>query len=204
MSLQQVNLYQDELRKQKLNFSAAQLSQLSLVLVLVFSLVSGYKFWQLQQHQQTLIQQQAQQKQAMAELQQLQQELSLRQKDLTLGKHLAEKTKELANKQKVLSILSQDEFGNTNGFIEHITGLARQRLEGLWLTRLRIEDGGTNVSMFGTTLTPSLLPKYLQRLSAEKAFAGTQFKNMLIARQEKKSQWLDFSLQNKKTDGATP
>ena len=51
MSLQQVNLYQDELRKQELNFSAIQLAQLSLVFILVLALVSGFKFWQLQQFQ---------------------------------------------------------------------------------------------------------------------------------------------------------
>lgn len=204
MSLQQVNLYQEELRKQKLNFSAAQLSQLSVVIFVVLSLVSGFKFWQLQQRQSFLAEQQQKQKLAMAEMQTLQQELSLRQKDLVLNKHLADKTKELENKQKVLTILSQDQFGNTNGFIEHVSGLARQRVEGLWLTQLRIAEGGTDVSMFGTTTSPSLLPKYLQRLSAEKAFQGTQFKNMLISRQQKQTQWLDFSLQNKKTDGALP
>lgn len=204
MSLQQVNLYQDELRKQELNFSAAQLAQLSLVLILVFALVSGFKFWQLQQQQHALAEQQQKQQQAMAELQQLQQALATRQKDLSLAKQLDEKSRELANKQKVLTILSQDEFGNTHGFSSYMTGLARQRLEGLWLTRLRIAEGGTDISMFGTTSSPSLLPKYLQRLSVEKIFAGTEFKNMLISRQQKKSHWLDFSLQNMKTDGTTP
>ena len=204
MSLQQVNLYQDELRKQELNFSAIQLAQLSLVFILVLALVSGFKFWQLQQQQQTLAQQQQKQQQAMAELQKLQQVLASRQKDLALARRLDEKSRELANKQKVLAILSQDEFGNTHGFTAYITGLARQRLEGLWLTQLRIAEGGTDISMFGTTSSPSLLPKYLQRLSAEKVFAGTEFKNMLIARQQKKSHWLDFSLQNMKTNGAMP
>jgi hypothetical protein len=204
MSLQQVNLYQDELRKQKINFSAMQLVQITLVLLVLLVLVSGFKVWQLQQHQQALAVQQQKQKQVMAEMQQLQQKLSLRQKDVILAKRLADKTKEFSNKQKVLAILSQDEFGNTKGFIEQITGLARQRLDGLWLTQLRIAEGGTDVSMYGTTSNPSLLPKYLQRLSAEKAFTGTQFKNMLIARQKKKSQWLDFSLQNQKANGVTP
>ena len=131
MSLQQVNLYQDELRKQELNFSAIQLAQLSLVFILVLALVSGFKFWQLQQQQQTLAQQQQKQQQAMAELQKLQQVLASRQKDLALARRLDEKSRELANKQKVLAILSQDEFGNTHGFTAYITGLARQRLEGL-------------------------------------------------------------------------
>jgi len=136
----------------------------------------------------------------MAKLQKIQNELSLRKKDTVLAKKIIVKTKELANKQKVLSILSRDEFGNTKGFIEHISGLARQRVEGLWLTKIRIADGGTDIALHGTTTKSALLPKYLQRLSAEKIFSGTEFQSLFMERQEKKKQWLSFSLQNKKTD----
>jgi len=204
MSMQQVNLYQDELKTQKLNYSASMLVQLSLIFIVVFSVVAGFRYFQLQQHQASLVEHQQKQKLAMAELQKIQAELSLRKKDATLTKRINEKTKELANKQKVMGILSRDEFGNTDGFIEHITGLARQRIDGLWLTQIRIADGGTDVTLQGTTSKSALLPKYLQRLSAEKAFTGTEFESLVMARQEKKKQWLNFSLQNKKTDEVAP
>lgn len=200
MSLQQVNLYQYELKTQKLNYSALMLVQLCLIFIVVFSAVAGFRYFQLQQHQSSLVEHQQKQKNAMADLQKIQAELSLRKKDATLAKLIIEKTKELTNKQKVFGILSRDEFGNTKGFIEHISGLARQRIDGLWLTQIRIADGGTDVTLQGTTSKSSLLPKYLQRLSAEKAFTGTEFESLLMARQEKKKQWLNFSLQNKKTD----
>lgn len=203
MSIQQVNLYQEELRKQKLNYSAAMVMQLGIILIVVFSAVSGFSYFQLQQHQASLVDNQQKQKVAMAELQKVQAELSLRKKDATLIKRITKRTKELSNKQKVLGILNRDEFGNTKGFIEHVSGLARQRIDGLWLTQIRIADGGTDVTLHGTTTKSALLPKYLQRLSAEKAFVGTEFKNLLMARQEKKKHWLNFSLQNKKTDGVT-
>lgn len=198
MSLQQVNLYQDELKTQKLNYSALMLLQISLILLVIFSLAAGFRYFQLQQHQSSLVENQQKQKIAMADLQKLQTELSIRKKDTTLAKRILARTKELVNKQKVLSILSQDEFGNTEGFIEHISGLARQRIDGLWLTQIRIAGGGTDVALHGTTSKPALLPKYLQRLSSEKAFAGTEFQSLLMAIQEKKKHRLDFSLQNKK------
>ena len=200
MSMQQVNLYQEELKTPKLNYSASVLLQLCLVLILAFSAFAGFRYFQLQQHQAELAQLQQKQKLAMAELQKIQNELSLRKKDTSLTKKINDKTRELTNKQKVLGILSRDEFGNTDGFIEHISGLARQRIDGLWLTQIRIADGGTNVSLKGSTSRSSLLPKYLQRLSAEKAFNGTEFESLLMARQEKKKQWLNFSLQNRKAD----
>jgi len=201
--MQQVNLYQNELRTQKLNYSALMLAQISVIILIVFAIFTGFRYFQLQQHQASLIENQQKQKIAMADLHKIQAELSLRKKDTRLAKLITDKTRELANKQKVYGILSRDEFGNTKGFVEHVSGLARQRIDGLWLTQIRIASGGTDVTLQGTTSKSALLPKYLQRLSVEKAFSGTEFKSLLMARQEKKTQWLNFSLQNKKTDGAT-
>lgn len=203
MSIQQVNLLQDELKIQKLKYSALLLVQLTLFLLVILSVVAGFNYIQLQQHQASLVDNKQQHKSAMQELQKIQAELALREKDINLAKKIVQKTNELANKQKVLNILSRDEFGNTKGFIEHVSGLARQRIDGLWLTQIRISEGGTGVTLQGTTSKASLLPKYLQRLSSEKAFSGIEFQSLLMARQEKKKQWLNFSLQNQKTEGAT-
>lgn len=200
MSMQQVNLYQEELRTPKLNYSATVLVQLSLILIVVFSVVAGVQYFRLQQHESSLAEQQQKQKLVMAELQKVQAELALRKKDMVLVQQIEDKTKELANKQRVMSILSRDEFGNTKGFIEHISGLARQRIDGLWLTQIRLAEGGTNVSLKGLTTQSALLPKYLQRLSDEKAFSGTEFESLVMAREEKQQQWLNFSLQNKKAE----
>jgi len=202
--LQQVNLYRDELKTQKLTYSALMLLQLCIILVVVFSAVAGFRAFQVQQQQSSLVAKQQKQKVMMADLQKLQAEFSSRKKDTALSRRIKDKTKELANKQKVLGILSRDEFGNTKGFVEHISGLARQRIEGLWLTQIRIADGGTNVALHGSMSKPALLPKYLQRLSAEKVFTGTEFQSLLMARQEKNNQWLNFSLQNKKKDEVSP
>ena len=204
MSMQQVNLYQDELKIQKLKYSASMLLQVSIVLVVMLSAVTGFSYFQLQQHQSSLAEAQQKQKVAMADLQTIQSELALRKKDAALARRIAQKTKELSNKQKVLNILSRDEFGNTKGFIGHVSGLARQRVEGLWLTKIRIASGGTDISLKGTTSKSSLLPKYLQRLSSEKAFSGTEFQSLLMARQEKKKKLLNFSLQNQKVDVVNP
>lgn len=201
MSLQQVNFYRDELKTQSLTYSAAMLLQLSLFLIIVFSAIAGFQTYQQQQQHLVLTVKQQQQKKMMANLQKLQAEFSKRQRDTTLSQRITNKTKELVNKKKVLGILSQDEFGNTIGFVEHISGLARQRIDGLWLTQIRIASGGTDVALHGITSKPALLPKYLQRLSKEKAFTGTEFKSLLMARQEKKKKWLNFSLQNIKSGG---
>ena len=102
MSMQQVNLYQDELKTQKIKYSATVLVQLCLIFVVVFSVVAGFRYFQLQQHQASLVEQQQKQKLVMADLQKIQAELSLRKKDAVLAKQIKAKTKELTNKQKVM------------------------------------------------------------------------------------------------------
>lgn len=193
---QQINLYQQELRKKKLKYSAAMLMQLSLVVVVLAGVIAGYDYYRVAKQEAALAAEKQRQTVVMAELKQLEYDLSIRKHDLTLEQKLQERTRELENKKKVFNILSRDEFGNTRGFVDHVTGLARQRVDGLWLTQLYIGSGGSNIELHGTTSKSVLLPKYLQRLSAEKIFSGTEFKQLSMQRQEKKKQWLDFSLVN--------
>ena len=101
MTMQHVNLYQDELTIQKLNYSASMLLQVSIVLVVMLSTVTGFSYFQLQQHQSSLAEAQQKQKVAMADLQTIQSELALRKKDAALARRIAQKTKELSSKQKV-------------------------------------------------------------------------------------------------------
>lgn len=197
MNLQQVNLYQESLRKQPLRYGFKTLVQVLVITLVVFGGLSAMAYWQLQQQQQQLADWQQQQVQALQQLQQIQQQFAALQKDPGLQQRITQREQELANKLKVVNVLSGKEFGNTKGFIDHFTGLARQRLEGLWLTELDISNGGTNLGIKGITTKPELLPRYLQRLSAEQAFNGTEFKTLVMARQQTHSDWLDFSLQNK-------
>ena len=95
---QQVNLYQDALKKPKLKYSAALLMQLSAVVVVVSILIGGYQYVRLLQQEKALQAEQQKQATVMAELKQLEYELSIRKRDLTLEDRLNDKEKELANK----------------------------------------------------------------------------------------------------------
>lgn len=194
MSFQQVNLYKDELKNIKLKYSSLTLIQLSIVIVVAFSLLSGFKVFQINGKQDSLIESKKIQEKLKAE--KVKFESAKGKKDSALAKLITQKTKELEKKQRALKVLSQDEFGNASGFAGLVGGLAKHRLEGLWLTRLRIAEGGTDISLKGITTKANLLPKYLQRLSSEKSFSGITFKYFAMDINEDKKHWLDFSLQN--------
>jgi Tfp pilus assembly protein PilN len=194
VSFQQINLYHDELRHKKINFSALMMLQISLAIIVALSLLSGFKYYQLQQRKLMLVE--VQKLEARLNAEKIIIEAAKGKEDPLLTKQIAERTAELTNKQKVLNILSQDEFGNANGFVGLIGGMARQRLDGLWFTHLRFANGGTDVTLTGITSEAALLPKYLQRLSVEKAFAGMTFGHLAMDRNKDNIQWLDFSMQN--------
>ena len=81
---------------------------------------------------------------------------------------------------QALAALSNREVATTAGFSPQFIGLARQRLNGLWLTR--IELSGAHVTLQGVALSEELIPRYLRRLGAEEVFAGTAFQQARLER----------------------
>ena len=194
--VQQVNLYQSIFYKQKTRFSALQVSQLSLALLLVLAVTSGLSFWQKMLLQSEWDELKAQQTQSQQQLQQLQAQMAARQPDAALLKQIDELTQDINTKRQVMGVLSGKTFGNTEGFVAHFTGLARQRIEGMWLTDVAILNGGTSLGMKGNAMKPEYVPQYLQRLTQEPVFSGTEFKTFLLARTEEQPQWINFDLQS--------
>lgn len=197
MANQQINLYQDLFREQQLPVSARQVSRALPGLIVLLALVSGFVQWQ----QQGLDAELAEREQRKAELEHqvatLREKLAAREGDQQLQQAVEALNKELAVKQQILQALSGKRFGNTEGFEAHLTGLARQRIDGLWLTELALRQGGTRLDMQGRSLKPEYVPNYLQKLSAEAIFAGTEFDNFSIRRNADQPRQLDFQLQSR-------
>ena len=159
-----------------------------LILSLIYGLQAGRAKEQLEAVQ-------AEQKQKMAQLENLQQQIQARKKDETLQMQVDALMLDISNRQKVMKVLGQQRFGNIDGFSEHISGLARQRIDGLWLTQIRISHGGETLGMKGGMLKAELLPRYLQRLSSEHIFTGKVFETLSMSRDEKRAGRMVFELQ---------
>lgn len=72
-------------------------------------------------------------------------------------------------------------FGSQQGFAEYLRAFSRQSIAGLWLTGFTI--GGTGeLEIRGRTLSPDLLPSYIQRLKKERALAGRSIARLQITR----------------------
>lgn len=83
--------------------------------------------------------------------------------------------RQLAARQEVLSALNG--LANVEGpkFSDYLAGLARQSVPGLWLTGFAVKQGGSEIEIGGRMNSASLLPDYIRKLNAEKAFQGRRF-----------------------------
>jgi len=195
--MQQINLYQEEFRQQSLPLSALQALLATAGLLLLLLGASAWRYWQAYGLD-------AQVQQAQQQLQQSQQLLAegkiafpAAQAEPRLARRLVRLKQDVLLKQRVLQVLSGRQFGNTQGFVEQVSGLARQRIEGMWLTQLDIRQGGAQLGMKGNALQPELLPRYLQRLAHEPVFAGVEFDTFLMQRRQQAPHWIEFSLATK-------
>ena len=189
---QQINLYQPIFRKQRKVFSAYTMLLVSLFFIFIFAAITGYELYRLEPLQQQLAM--LDEDISMLEVQ-LKKEQGKKQSDAKtrlLKNEVARLSRELEEREKIRRALQDHEIGNSKGFSSYLEALARQHVNGTWLTRVVIENGGTGLGLEGRTLSSELVPVYIQRLSNEQAMTGTSFNVMELRRPEKETEQIAF------------
>ncbi len=198
--MQQINLYQPLFRKQEKIFSAKTMLQGAAMVALGMVVFFGYAAWQTRNLESQVAQFQRQRDDAAKRVTELARAMPERSKSMALEQAVAQLRTELRSKQQVVAHLADRSSGNTSGYSAHLEGLARQRLPQLWLTRIGLRRGGSAMELHGSALNPEQVPQYLQRLSAEPAFSGVEFRQFSLSRAEKAPQQVDFVLLTEKAD----
>ena len=103
-----------------------------------------------------------------------------RQKDATLEAQIAEASTQLAAMRHISGALSRGELGDTGGFAGYFKALARQSVQGLWLTGVTVGAGGAQIGIKGRTVDPAMVPGYLNRLTHEPLMQGKSFASLQI------------------------
>lgn len=81
----------------------------------------------------------------------------------------------------VNEMIDGGELGDTHGYAETFRALARQSVEGLWLTGVGVGSAGADIAVRGRTLDAALVPAYLARLRNEAALQGKAIGSVQIA-----------------------
>ncbi len=200
---QQINLYQPILRVQPKVFSALTILQFSGVLLLGLSLIYGYARWQDAKLGRDISSMQAQQDVLLKRIEDFNARFPVKQKNPDLERQLAGLMADRSGKKRALDVLSGGVFGNTRGFSRYLEGLARQHVEGVWLTGVTISDGGEQLSLAGGTLDARLVPRYLQQLAVEPVYKGREFQTFQMQRGDAPPH-IDFTLHTAAASPAQP
>jgi hypothetical protein len=111
-----------------------------------------------------------------------------------LQEEVERRTSEREVKSELLRLLSSHSLGNAGGFSPYLAALARRRVNGLWLTEIRLTRGGRELRLAGSALEPDLVPRLIEDLQEEEAFEGTKFRQFCMERAPDDGGRVDFSL----------
>jgi Tfp pilus assembly protein PilN len=172
---QQVNLFQPIFRKQQKKFSATAMLQATGAVAGGIALMAAYSLWQVSELRADLKQAERQLTGVTKRFEEVSRTLGQQPKVRSAEEEIAELERALAGRAKVREILSRGIFSNTEGFSPYFTAFARRHVAGVWLTGLDITGAAEQMTLAGRATEPSLVPRYLQRLSSEKRLSGIEF-----------------------------
>lgn len=191
---QQINLFQPMFRRQKKVFSAATIVQTIAVFIVAFALIYGYSF--------------SRESGLRDELRKLDGKVAyLKEQKIKLEKQYPPKTRsklleneiarlqaELDSREQIEALLAGNALGNTHGFSSYLEAFARRHVEGMWLTRVTIANGGNSLGLAGRTLSSELVPQYIEQLGEDDAMKGKAFNVMNMQRSDTDPKQISFDI----------
>lgn len=178
---QQINLYQPIFRKQRQIFAAATMLQAFAVVAAALLAIYGYGVVKVGALETEVAQLEGREQAMMTQLTRIDPAVSATRR-AELEAELRRLNATLADQQRLLEVLRDQPLGGTTGFSGYLAALSRQRTPELWLTALAINGGTGAIELEGRSLSPELVPAYMQRLGREASLAGQRFDRFEIER----------------------
>jgi len=214
---QQINLFNPQFQPQKKICTVPGMTAALGVLVLALAAVGGYAKLRVLRLETEVAQGAERVQKAQKRLIDATAEFAPRTKDGRLEAELAEVQAEHDALGRVAAVIERGDLGNTQGYAEYFRALARQRVDGLWLTGVNIGGAGLEIGVRGRALDPALVPGYLARLRNEPILQGKPVGSMQIGQAasvrvagadgketEAPAPFVEFSLQTAAAGAAAP
>ena len=169
---QQINLFNEQFEQKQQRFTARTMAIAAGVLVLGMAGMGAFASMRVNALQREADTGAAQLDKAQKRLAAVNAEFSPRKSDTALAGDLGDAETRLAALRRVSDLIARGGIGNPQGYAEYFRALARQRVEGLWLTGVRIGGAGQDIGVRGRALDPALVPGFLGRLRNEPVMQG--------------------------------
>ncbi len=181
---QQVNLYHENFRRQKQNFSALTLLHASAVVAVGVLLLAGLNAWQAWNLKQELARVEQRHAVALKRLGQTLREHPPRSGNAELSAQVTQLESMVKASRHTQEVLQRDMFRDSQGYSVYLTALARQSVAGVRLTDIEITGAGRQLLLRGRTTQEAMVLRYLQRLATEQVLAGLEFPRFNLIRPE--------------------
>ena len=178
----QINLYNPGLRKKKEYFSASVLMLALAACSLMMLAATGYVVYETHTKQLRALSAKTLLSGAKQELATVTAVKVPRAKNARMEAQVKDMEARVLGLLKVTVELKKGDFGNATGYSGYLRAFAQQRLEGIWLTGVSVNDHGNDIGLQGQALQAVLLPQYLQRLSSEEVLRGKAFDSLSMQR----------------------
>lgn len=193
---QQINLYQDRFRPQRV---VASFGQLVSALVVVFIAVIVGTYWlssSLSFEEQRLQQARDEQTQLSNEVIQLNAEIDALVRNSGLDEQIDLTARDLAAHKRALRYIQNDRENYGDGFSPFLSAMARVAVPQVWLQN--IQYSYDFVYLKGSSLNEELVPTYFSRFGDEDVLSGREFDVFEVSRSE---DWkVDFEIATRVTE----
>ena len=177
---QQINLYQIQYRPQTHVFPAWVMVQATGILLFAMFLMYGFAQQRVDGIEQELEIVARQESVALDRLQNIGPLINAVTGETNWSEQLDDSLRMLAERQAILNLIQGSTLGETKGFSRHMRALARQNIEGVWLTRIVLSALRDETRLEGRAIRAELIPMYVQDLTAEAPFAEQRFRRFQI------------------------
>lgn len=190
--IQQVNLYQDALKKQHprsaINTFIAGLVALALLLI-GFSL---YLALDLNDTEKDLLAAKQQLNEAETRVQLAQIQYPTQQVNTLLKQQVSRSQVTFNSLFQVINLLTDTKSDQTQGFSRYFSALARQSIPEVWLSNINIDRQQQSLELQGSSYFAEKIPLLLQKLQYEPVFQGKKFVKLSISQAEESGKQIDF------------
>ena len=168
--------------------------QISVLFFFVFAAICFYGEIKIQPFKQQLVSLDKNLVMLIGDLTKIKRQLPSSSGSQLLENELARLTNELSKRQQIQNLLTNRTGGNTEGLSSYLEAFVRQHVQGTWLTKISVNQGGNNFALEGRTLTSELVPAYIYGLAGESILNGMALNVMELSRPDEPANYFNFLL----------
>lgn len=177
-----INLFDPTLRPRKLLLPARQLVPALGAIALALIGWAGWQSREAALEAQMRVQLEARTAALQAEIRQLGDQLAARKVSPEVQARAAAREALRAARETAMGALRTESGTTPGGHARYLRALARQSIDGLWLTDVTVTGTGREIALRGRALTPELVADYLHRLGREDVLHGIAFNQLEFRR----------------------